>query len=211
MKIEPNCIYQGDCLDLMKYIPDKSIDWVITDPPYGINIAKWDKKLSIEYFNEIFRVSKNQIIFGYNYYSDILPPTESFIVWYKQPFLKNQSQCELIWTSLHMKPKVFHYRYAGNCEGYPDNLKVDYNKKSLHPTEKPLEVMKHLIETYTKENEIILDCFMGSGTTGIACKNLNRNFIGIELDTTYFEIAKKRIESVTAVQTELKGGIHGKS
>lgn len=183
----------GDCLELMKNMPDKSVDWVITDPPYGIDIAKWDKKLTKEYFDEIFRISKNQIIFGYNYYTNILPPTEGFIVWYKQPFLKHQSQCELIWTSLKMKPKVFHYRYAGNCEGYPNRLKVNYKKKAQHPTEKPVEVMNYLIKTYTKEGDIIFDPFMGSGSTGVACVNTNRNFIGIELDKKYFEIAKKRI------------------
>lgn len=187
-------LIQDDCLEKMKEIPDKSIDWVITDPPYGIDIAKWDNKINKEYFDEIFRISKNQIIFGYNYYADILPIIEGYIVWYKQPFLKKQSQCELIWTSIKMKPVVFHYRYAGNCEGYPNNLKVDYHKKSLHPTQKPYEVMNYLIKTYTKENDIILDCFMGSGSTGVACINTNRNFIGIELDENYFNIAKERIE-----------------
>ena len=187
-------LMQGDCLEKMKEIPDKSIDWVITDPPYGINIAKWDNKINKKYLDEIFRISKNQIIFGYNYYADILPIIEGYIVWYKQPFLKKQSQCELIWTSIKMKPVVFHYRYAGNCEGYPNNLKVDYHKKSLHPTQKPYEVMNYLIETYTKENDIILDCFMGSGSTGVACVNTNRDFIGIELDENYFNIAKERID-----------------
>lgn len=185
---------QGDCLELMKNMPDKSIDWVITDPPYGIDIAEWDKKLTKEYFEEIFRVSKNQIIFGYNYYTDILPPTEAFIVWYKQPFLKNQSQCELIWTSLEMKPKVFHYRYAGNCEGYPNQLKVNYKKKSQHPTEKPVEVMNYLINTYTKEGDIIFDPFMGSGTTGVSAVKNKRQFRGIELIDKYFELAEKRIK-----------------
>lgn len=184
---------QGDCLEIMKDIPDKSIDWIITDPPYGINIANWDKKLKEKYFQEMFRISKNQIIFGYNYYSDILKPIEGFIVWYKQPFLKTQSECELIWTNLKIKPKVFHYRYAGNCEGYPNCLRVNYNKKSQHPTEKPVELMNYLVKTYTKEGDTILDCFMGSGTTGIACINTNRNFIGIELDEKYFNVAKERI------------------
>ena len=192
MKID---LRQGDCLELMKNMSDKSVDWVITDPPYGIDIAKWDKKLTKEYFDEIFRVSKNQIIFGYNYYTDILPPIEGFIVWYKQPFLKNQSQCELIWTSVEMKPKVFHYRYAGNCEGYPNQLKVNYKKKAQHPTEKPVEVMNYLIKTYTKEGDIIFEPFMGSGSTGVACVKTNRNFIGIELDEKYFEIAKSRINN----------------
>lgn len=183
----------GDCLEIMKSIQDKSIDLVLTDPPYGINIAKWDKNpMQAEYTKEIFRVSKNQIIFGGNYFD--LPKTEAWVVWYKQPFLKTQAQAELAWTSFKFKTKVFHYRYAGNCEGYPENLKVDYSKKSLHPTQKPIELMNYFVKEFSSENESILDPFMGSGSTGVACKNLNRNFIGIEMDKTYFEIAQKRIE-----------------
>ena len=182
-------LIHGDCLEEMKKIPDGSIDLVLTDPPYGINIADWDK--DIINIDDIFRVSKNQMIFGGNHYK--LPCTESWIVWYKQPFLPQQAQAELIWTSFSFKMRVFHYRYAGNCEGYPNKLKVDYKKKSVHPTQKPLELIEYLVKTYTKQGDTILDPFMGSGTTGVACKNLNRNFIGIELDETYFNIAKERI------------------
>ena len=183
----------GDCLDKMKEFPDKSFDFVITDPPYGINAAHWDKETPLKiYFDEIFRISKEQIIFGGNYFD--LPKTESWVIWYKQPFLPNQAQAEMIWTSGRFKCKVFHYRYAGNCEGFPDALKVDYKKKNLHPTQKPLEVMNYLIDLMTQPNDSILDPFMGSGSTGVACKNLNRNFIGIEKDEKYFEIAKNRIE-----------------
>lgn len=118
---------KGDCLERMKEIPDKSVDMALTDPPYGINIASWDKQpIGKEFIDEIFRVSKNQIIFGGNFFD--LPKTESWFIWYKQPFLKGQAQAEMAWTSLKFKPRVFHYRYAGNCEGYPGNLKVDYKK-----------------------------------------------------------------------------------
>jgi site-specific DNA-methyltransferase (adenine-specific) len=190
MKID---LLHGDCLELMKTIPDKSIDMVLTDPPYGINIAEWDHSpIGLDFINEMKRVSKNQIIFGGNFFD--LPKTESWIIWYKEPFLKKQAQCEMIWTSLKFKPRVFHYRYAGNCEGYPGKLKVDYKKKSSHPTQKPIELMEYLVKEFTEEGDTVLDCFMGSGSTGVACKNLNRNFIGIEKDDKYFEIAKKRIE-----------------
>jgi len=175
----------------MKSIPDKSIDAIITDPPYGINIAKWDKEaISKEYIDEMLRVSKHQIIFGGNFFD--LPKTESWLVWYKQPFLKSQAECEFIWTSLKIKPKVLHYRYAGNCEGYPNNLKVNYKKKSLHPTQKPIEVMNWCL-SLLPDAKTILDPFMGSGSTGVACKNLGRNFIGIEQDNNYFKIATDRI------------------
>jgi DNA modification methylase len=184
-------LHLGDCLEIMKNMPDKSIDLVLTDPPYGINIAKWDAEaISKKYIDEMLRISKHQCIFGGNFFD--LPKTESWLVWYKQPFLKTQAECELVWTSLKIKPKVLHYRYAGNCEGYPDNLKVDYKKKSLHPTQKPIEVMEWCLNFFP-ESKSILDPFMGSGTTGVACKNLNRNFIGIEKDEAYFEIARKRI------------------
>lgn len=184
----------GDCLEKLKELADNSVDMVLTDPPYGISIASWDKHpVSKEILNELFRVSKNQIIFGGNYFD--LPKTESWIIWYKQPFLKKQAQAELIWTSLKFKTRVFHYRYAGNCEGFPGKLKVDYKKKSQHPTQKPIELMEYLVREYTKEGDSILDPFMGSGSTGVAAKNLNRKFIGIELDKEYFEIAKKRIEA----------------
>lgn len=189
-------LIHGDCLEIMKTMADKSVDVCVTDPPYGINLAHWDKKaMGLNFINEIFRVSKNQIIFGGNYFD--LPKTESYIVWYKQPFIKHQAQAELIWTSFKFKMKVFHYRYAGNCEGYPDNLKVDYKKKSVHPAQKPVELMKHLIEAYTKDGDIIFDPFMGSGSTGVACKNLNRKFIGIEKDEKYFQIARERLGYIT--------------
>ena len=184
-------LHLGDCLEVMKKIPDKSVDLVLTDPPYGINIASWDKEaISKKYVDEMLRVSKQQCIFGGNFFD--LPKTESWLVWYKQPFLKSQAECELVWTSLKIKPKVLHYRYAGNCEGYPDKLKVDYKKKSLHPTQKPQEVMEWCLKFFP-DAETVLDPFMGSGTTGVACKNLNRKFIGIEQDPTYFQIAKERI------------------
>lgn len=186
-------LINDDCLNAMKGIPDKSVDLCLTDPPYGINLEKsWDKEpVRNEILKEIFRISKHQMIFGGNYFD--LPKTESWIIWYKQPFLPQQAQCEMIWTSFKFKPKVFHYRYAGNCEGYPGKLKVDYKKKSVHPAQKPLELMGHLIETYSKKEWSIIDPFLGSGSTGVAAKNLNRNFIGIEKDENYFQIARERI------------------
>lgn len=184
-------LYHGDCLDILKTFKDDEFDFCITDPPYGIKADYWDETpMADEFRDEIFRVSKNQLIFGGNHFN--LPKTESWIVWYKQPFLPQQAHAELIWTSLKFKMKVFHYRYAGNCEGYPDNLKVDYKKKSVHPTQKPVEVMRWLIENFTKENQTIIDPFMGSGTTGIAAQMLNRQFVGIERDPEYYAIARQR-------------------
>lgn len=187
-------IYNENSYTYLKSIPDNYFDWIITDPPYGIKIAEWDNKISKEFMDEIIRTSKNQIIFGWNYYTDMLPSTEGYIVWYKQPFLKTQAQCELIYTSLKQKPKVIHYRYAGNCEGYPGNLSVDYSKKSKHPTEKPIELLKNIVSTYVKKGEKVCDPFMGVGSTVLACMSLDIDCVGIELSEEYCNIANERIQ-----------------
>ena len=183
----------ADCLEYMKQIPDKSVDLVLTDPPYGLTNYDWDKVPNKEYFDEIFRIGKNQIIFGGNYYD--LPKTESWIIWYKRPFLKTQSEAEMAWTSFKIKTKVIEYIYAGNCEGYKNKLRVNYRKKSQHYAEKPTELIRNIITAYTQKRDLILDPFMGSGTTGVACKELNRNFIGIEIESKYYDIAKRRINN----------------
>ena len=201
-------LYKGDCLEVMKDIPDKSIDVIITDPPYGIlggsktiggsKLYKaneyncdWDnERISKEILNEIFRISKNQIIFGYNYISDLLPITNSLIVWDKKEkndWFDNFSDGEIIWTSYKKPLRIYRFLWMGA-------IRKGKRTKRVHPTQKPIELMEWIIKNYTNENDTILDCFMGSGSTGVACKHTNRRFIGIELDDNYFEIAKKRIE-----------------
>jgi len=183
-------LYCGDCLEIMKSIPDKSIDAVITDPPYGIGIAsnpfrgkfakqEWDNlPASQEMIAEIQRVSKHQIIWGGNYFD--LRPSKSFIVWDKcQPVNFSSSMCEQAWTSLDKPAKLFRQ----DVKSYPKE----------HPTQKPLDLMKFCIAFLPDEVLTILDPFMGSGTTGVACVQTGRNFIGIEIDPTYFKIAEKRI------------------
>jgi DNA modification methylase len=199
-------LIHGDCLEEMKKIPDGSIDLVLTDPPYGVRADKgtsgfgsaknrrykseWDSKTpDKEYFDEILRIGKTVLIFGGNFFTDKLPARGHWIVWdkkgevaFKNPF----SDCELIWTSIKKKPIK---KYVFKQQGFI----TDSKDVRVHPTQKPSELVQQLIEVYSNENDTVLDCFMGSGTTGVACKNLNRNFIGIELDKEYFEIAKKRI------------------
>ncbi len=182
-------LYLGDCLEIMKSIPDKSVDAVITDPPYGIGIAsnpfrqKFDKQewdnapASKEMIDEIMRVSKHQIIWGGNYFD--LRPSKGFIVWdKKQGEDFSSAMCELAWCSMQKPAKMFSYsaRYARE-----------------HPTQKPLDLMKFCIAFLPDEVITILDPFMGSGTTGVACVQTGRNFIGIEIDEGYFKIAEKRI------------------
>lgn len=200
--LELNKVYCMDALEFLKQIPDKSVDLVLTDPPYGIEIAEWDKLPEKIVFDEIFRVSKNQIIFGGNYFN--LPHTESWICWdktykYNQGF--DMSEFELIWTSFKHKSKFIRYTCCGNFRGF-EHPRANYNKKeNEHPTQKPEEVIRWLLEKFSNENDLVLDCFMGSGTTAVVCKQLGRNFICGDNCQEYVNIANKRLEQgVLSVQ-----------
>lgn len=196
-------LYNSDCLIEMKNIPDKSIDLLLTDPPYGIGIdgqklsicknpkhnrkshefKGWDNSIPAkEYFNEMFRITKNQIIFGGNYFTEYLKPSKGWIVWDKGQYNLSMSDGELIYTSFEKALRILHCNRA--------QLLRD---GSFHPTQKPLLILYKILETL-KDVETIIDPFMGSGSTGVACINTNRNFIGIEKDEKYFQIAKKRID-----------------
>jgi len=195
--LEINKIHNADCLEFMKQLPDKSIDLVLTDPPYGIDTkfkggksAKmnfnsicdkgWDKKPIDLYFNEIFRISKNQIIRGGNYFN--FPTSRCFIVWDKQ-ISENFSlaMCELAWTSFDKNAKI----YKCNSE----------KLQRIHPTQKPIKLIKWCLSNYSNKNDLVLDCFSGSGTTAIACSELKRNFICIEKDKQYYEASCQRLEN----------------
>lgn len=197
----------------MKQLPDKCIDLVLIDPPYGINCdggtyglgvkpkkmtkKSWDTGIPTEeYWNEIFRISKNQIIFGGNYFTQFLPPTKAWIVWDKIGDYKlenNFSQCELVWTSFKSVTK----KYTFVQQGFINDDKKE-NKFREHPTQKPLKLFEQILSDYSKEGELILDCFSGSGTTAIACHNLKRNFICIEKDYDYWKASVERLENAQA-------------
>lgn len=191
-------LHLGDCLEIMKQIPDKSVDLVLTDPPYGIDVGsmamgKGKKKTSFESFewdktppnqhliNELLRISKYQIIWGGNYF--VLPPSGCWLSWDKMQKFSG-ADFELAWTNMTKPSKVFR---MSRIEAY-----ARMNKQ--HPTQKPLALMEWCL-AFLPEIQTVIDPFMGSGTTGVACKNLNRSFIGIEQDNNYFEIAKKRINA----------------
>ena len=197
-------------MEIMKEIPDKSIDLVLTDPPYGIGIAnkntlsikgasdkkrefdkkEWDSFIPTKlYFDEIIRISKNQIIFGGNYFAHLLPPTSCYLVWWKKDGLPRGTfaDCELAWTSFKKPAQVYNSRWHGF-------IRDSKEERVAHPTQKALDVIKWAIEEYSNTSETILDPFAGSGTTGVACKNLNRNFILIEQDKKYCEIAEQRLQ-----------------
>jgi len=204
----------GDCLELMRAMPDGAFDYVITDPPYGIgessgkNVsrqvlakavnygdsnAKWDtKKISVEHIHEMRRVSRHQVIFGGNYYADLLPASSSWIVWDKINGKNDFADCELAWTSHKKAVRQFRYMWHGMIKQRPE--------KRYHPTQKPLDLMKWVIENYTNEGATVLDPFMGSGTTGVACIELGRLFTGCDINAGYLAIAQQRIEAAQQQQ-----------
>ena len=188
-KIGNTTLYLGDCLEILPTL--NKIDAVVTDPPYGIGISlnpfrqkhekmNWDNKTpNKELINIIIEKSKNVIIWGGNYYD--LPPSQGFFIWDKlQPENFSLSMIEMAWTNIKTPAKMFRQSVTS------------YLKE--HPTQKPVNLMEWCI-SYCKESQIILDPFMGSGTTGVACANMNKEFIGIEKELKYFDIACKRIEN----------------
>ena len=211
-------LYLGDCLEILPTL--KKIDAVVTDPPYGINadlsmyqhsgkvvgrgpgpgrrnrrIAKreyehseWDKTTADEAINIAIQISDAAIVFGGNYYN--LPPSKCWLVWDKQNYGTKFADCELAWTNLNQAVRLKRHQWNGMAR---QNAERRYN----HPTKKPLGVMEWCL-SFLPDAQIILDPFMGSGTTGVACVNLGRKFIGIEIEPKYFDIACERIEATYA-------------
>jgi len=185
-------IYNQDCLEAMKSMQDNQFDLAIVDPPYGIGISKnpvrqkhnkkeWDNSIPTkEYFKELFRISKNQIIWGGNYFD--LPPTQGFFIWdKKQPHDFSLAMCEYAWSSLQKPAKMW-------------SLSVLKDKGKIHPTQKPVELYEWLLMNNAKEGDKILDTHLGSGSIAIACHNLGYDLEGYELDKEYYDNALKRIK-----------------
>lgn len=196
-----------DCMEYMRGLPDKAFELAIVDPPYGLNMAKerprkdgrfdhnvpraWDEKIpDMEYFNELSRVSVNQIIWGGNYFP--LPPTQGFIFWYKQNPVDNFSDGELAWTSFSRPAKCFNFKYYGNVEG---NTSAP---EKIHISQKPVKLYEWLLTNYAKPGDRILDTHLGSGSSAIAAHNLGFEFVGTELDRDYYEAAVKRFNAHAA-------------
>ena len=230
-------LINDDCLIAMAKLPDKSIDLILTDPPYGTTACKWDSVIPFEpMWNELKRVIKTNsciALFGNEPFSSNLRMSniknyKYDWIWNKKAF-SNQMMAKkqplriveniMIFNSKIYKPQnlkrinkitkqgskitdnigggLREKQYFQEYTNYPRNiLEFSKDKPSKHPTQKPVNLLEYLIKTYTNENETILDFTMGSGSTGVACKNTNRDFIGIELDKDYFAIAKERIESI---------------
>ena len=205
-------------MKLMARYEDNHFDLAIVDPPYGITNNKeigfgdkksgrvnrpnkwgnkdWDsERPTKEYFNELFRVSKNQIIWGGNYFLDYLGNTKCFLIWDKiqRTYLADG---EIAWTSLNKPTKVFR---LSKIDAYVNELKKTKDTK-IHPTQKPISLYKWILENYTNENDLILDTHLGSGSISIACHYMKRKLIGYEIDKEYYDAACKRFKEQTMQQ-----------
>jgi len=205
-----NKVICGDCLEVMKYIPDKSVDLVLTDPPYGIAYQQKNKPVMIgDYGNvlglvlpEFYRVLKDEgavyIFTSFKMLSDWLYKFQSFfkmhnlLIWDK----KKNSGLQM-GSNYGFRYEMIFYGSKGlhKLNGYADDIiQIDKVKRRTHPTEKPIELLERIIKLSSKENEVVLDPFLGSGTSAVACKKLKRNFIGIEINPEYCKIAEERLK-----------------
>jgi len=209
-----NTVTQGDCLEIMKTLPDNCIDLVLTDPPYGIGIGEkvggnnlgtakkykaFDDSFtpSKEYFDEMIRISKHQIIFGGNYFIEYLKNSSCWIVWDKDNS-GNFADCELAWTNFKTAVRKFKWKWNGMIQQDMKNKEV-----RQHPTQKPVELMVWCLENYLMKKwdkdrrPIVFDGFAGSGTTGVACKKCGCDYILVEKEKDYCEIIEKRLAQET--------------
>jgi len=193
-------LFNMDCMELMAKYPDKHFDLAIVDPPYGIGISsnpvrqmhdkkEWDNAIPNEdYFKELMRVSKNQIIWGGNYFP--LPPSQGFLIWdKKQPEDFSLAMIEFAWSSFQSPAKMWRYS-------------VLTERDKIHPTQKPIKLYKWILDRYSKPTDKILDTHLGSGSSAIAAHYFGCDFVGTEIDKEYFDNAMKRFKNET-MQTVL--------
>jgi len=243
-------LYNGNCLEIMKELPDNSIDFILTDLPYGTTRSKWDNiipyNLMWEQCHRIIKKQGNMCFFANNPFMSALINSNIENYKYEWVWIKNTTSMfiranyrPLKYTEFIVNFSLANATYTKNGNsakyypiktkkdkptkveknknipksikhGFSENYKLNQNasnysfpknylyynldKPHTHPTQKPIALLEYLIKTYTLENEVVLDFTMGSGSTGVACVNTNRNFIGIELDKEYYKIAKERID-----------------
>jgi site-specific DNA-methyltransferase (adenine-specific) len=206
-------ILNTDCMEYMKGLEDNAFDLAIVDPPYGLgeSLGKssrnrfsaveylrkdWDMHPpNKDYFNELKRVSKNQIIWGANHFISLVPESNSscWIVWDKENGASNFADSELAYTSFKTAVRNFRYRWAGMLQGDMKNKEL-----RIHPTQKPVKLYEWLLSNYAKEGDRILDTHLGSGSSAIAAHYGGFDFVGCELDEDYFKAAQGRFEKETA-------------
>lgn len=195
IKIDKATLHNCDCMELLKATPDKFYDLTIVDPPYGIDINSsgrlghyggkgkvWDNTIpNDDYFYELMRISKNQIIWGANYFG--LPATRCFLIWDKQqPESVSFASCEYAWTNFEQSAKTYYQR--------PQNADIE----RIHPTQKPVKLYEWLLTNYAKTGDKILDTHLGSMSSVIACLNLGYEITGCELDKDYFQAGINRVK-----------------
>jgi site-specific DNA-methyltransferase (adenine-specific) len=208
---ENGVLYNADCIDVMRGFDDKQFDLILTDPPYGIGqkierdykplkakthrikylvpVERWDNKPPTkEHFYQIKRISKNQIIFGGNYFTNKIDPSPCWLVWDKET-TGRFSDCELIYTSFRTAVRKFKYRWNGMLKEYPETR--------YHPTQKPVGLFKQIISKYADIGQKICDPFAGSGTTALACEAYGLEWVCIEKETDYCDIIVDRLETET--------------
>jgi len=215
-------LIHGDSLPALKGYADNHFDVAIVDPPYGLGFdgyttntkgnTKWkNKKAKVyskknwdsgtptnEYFKEVKRVSKNQIIFGANHFIDSIEGnknTPCWILWDKKNDGKNQADCEMAWTSFDTAVRMFRFLWDGMRQESIKNKEI-----RIHPTQKPVALYKWILENYTEENDLILDTHLGSGSIAIAVHYMKRKLIGYEIDKEYYDAACKRFKEQTMQQ-----------
>jgi site-specific DNA-methyltransferase (adenine-specific) len=185
-------LFNTDNMDFMRSVPDGFYDLAITDPPYGIGISsnpvrqmhdkkQWDNAIpNDEYFKELFRISKNQIIWGGNYF--LLPPSQGFVIWdKKQPEDFSMAMCEFAWSSIQSPAKIWRYS-------------VLTERDKIHPTQKPVALYKWLLKNYAKEGDKIFDSHGGSLSIAIACGEMGYDLDACELDQDYFKDSVARVQ-----------------
>jgi len=205
-----------DCMEYMAGLEDNAFDLTIVDPPYGLDVANkfggeerksgkgaamktafekkdWDLRIpDKQYFVELMRISKNQIIWGANYMSHYLPPSMGWIVWDKNNGTTKFSDSELAFSSFNRALRIYKYTWNGMIQG---DMK---NKESrIHPTQKPIRLYDWLLQNYATSGMRILDTHLGSGSSAIAAHYFGCDFVGCEIDKDYFEAAQKRFEKET--------------
>ena len=206
----PSIVYNDDCMHGLKRFPDKCFDLAIVDPPYGIGaywmkqkhtqhygLKDWNESApGAEYFEQLFRVSKNQIVWGGNYFTKFLPVTNSWIYWDKGSDVQkmNTSEGELAWTSFKIPMRKIYVQWSGARKGNETGIKC------IHPCQRPIALHDWLLMNYASEGDLILDTHLGSGSIAIACHYMKRKLIGYEIDAEYYEKACKRFKEQTAQQ-----------
>lgn len=203
--------FNTDCMEFMRNIPDKYYDLAVVDPPYGLDNFKknhsrskiwtstdyekkdWDASVPDKsYFDELLRVSKNQVIFGANHFISKIPYDSScWIVWDKMNGSNDFADCELAWTSFKKAVRIFRFRWSGFLQGYTGA----FHEKRIHPCQKPIALYRFIFDKFSQAGWSVIDTHLGSGSSRIAAYLCGLDFTGIEKDEDYFKDEESRFEN----------------